>query len=69
MLKSYEKSTAKSSEAEENIKLKHNAGRHKVAASEGALMKAVLEHPTFKENPFAALTAHLQQTIVDKNKE
>ena len=67
MLKTYEKSTSKKTSEAEKIGLRHNASRHKVAASEGALMKAVLEHPTFIEDPFAALTTHLQQTIVNKN--
>ncbi len=68
MLKSHvEKSSNKSKEEDVMRSVRSNSSRHKVAASESALMKAVVQHPVFMADPFAALEKHLQQTIVAAN--
>lgn len=59
----------KNQEAENTVAITTNKAKKELAAKEITHMNLVLQHPSFKENPFATIQEHLKNTLSDQKQQ
>jgi ABC-type dipeptide/oligopeptide/nickel transport system ATPase component len=62
-------SDSPSSQQTENVNLKSNKSKKDIAEKEITHLNLVLQHPSFKSNPFATIQEHLRNTLAQQAKE
>lgn len=68
-VKQKHESESPSSQENESINVKSNKSKKEIAQKEITHLNLVLQHPSFKSNPFATMQEHLRNTLSQQAKE